>query len=414
MMTLRLNLLLASCMLVSFLVAQDDQVTGRPTAEFQFEAMEHDFGWVLQDSRNPHVFTFKNTGNVPLIIESAVGSCGCTVPRYHNAPILPGEEGEIEVVYSPGKQEGHQLKTVTVIANTKPAQTLLRIHAEVLTADPGVPSEAYTFEPLPPPVDPGGDTQVYVDGEMVRVSEQAMEDVPVEPATFDPLNGRSTVGEKAHGPTTELRFEEMEHDFGQIPQGSENPHVFRFKNTGTVPLIIENAIGSCGCTVPFYAKDPIMPGEESEIHVVYKPGKQEGTQQKTVTITANTAPGETQLKIRAEVLVVDSVTAPSLFVIDEEHEKERTAIETVSPGCFVIFPNPTSSELRLDLKEHIGRSAQVRIHDQTGREMLQTRIADINSETSRLDVASFPGGIYVVTIQVEDGQPMSQCFVVSK
>jgi hypothetical protein len=206
----------------------------------------------------------------------------------------------------------------------------------------------------------------------------------------------------------------MQHDFGQILQGSENPFVFRFKNTGDVPLIIENATGSCGCTVPFYAKVPILPGEESEIHIVYKPGKQEGNQHKTVTITANTEPVQTLLRVTAEVLVVDSVIAPSLFALDEEHAIDRALIEDASPGCFVLFPNPTSNELRLDLKEHIGRSAQVQIHDGTGKQMLQTRIAAISSEASRLDVTSFPAGIYIATIQVEGGQPMSQCFVVDR
>lgn len=188
----------------------------------------------------------------------------------------------------------------------------------------------------------------------------------------------------------------------------------KFKNIGDVPLTITDAKGSCGCTVPFFAKEPIMPGEESEIHVVYKPGKQEGYQQKTVTITANTQPAETMLRIKAEVLVVDSVSAPSFFALEGEHEQDRMAIEAVNPGCFVIFPNPTSHELRLDLKEHIGRAADVRIHDETGREMLQTHINEINSEASRLDVAPFAPGIYIATVQVEGEAPMSQCFVVDK
>jgi len=393
-MALRLNLFLASCTLVSFLRAQDGPVIA-PTTEVQFQATEHDFGWVLQDSRNTHVFKFTNTGSDPLIIESAVGSCGCTVPDYTKAPILPGEESRIEVVYSPGKQEGHQEKTVTIVANTRPTQTRLRIHAEVLTAAPVVASKPYVFEPLPPPVEP----------ESVTRSR-----------TFDPLSSMDPpiVEAVEVGPLTMVQFEAMEHDFGQVFQGSENPHVFKFKNTGDVPLLITDAKGSCGCTVPFYAKEPILPGEESEIHIVYKPGKQMGQQHKTVTITANTEPKQTLLRITADVLVVDSVTAPSLFALDEAYAQERAAIEAVSPGCFVLFPNPTSDELRLDLKEHIGKSAEVRIHDTSGRDMLRTSITHISSETSRVDVTSFPAGIYIATIQVEGGPPMSQCFVVSR
>ncbi|MFN6115158.1 MAG: DUF1573 domain-containing protein [Flavobacteriales bacterium] len=387
-MKLRHPFLLASCLFVSVLVAQDQQGQARPTTTVQFEAMEHDFGRIMQDSKNPHVFKFRNTGSVPLIIENATGSCGCTVPQYSTAPVPPGEEGTIEVNYSPGKHAGQQVKTVTLVANTFPAETQLRIHAEVLTAEPTSTYEPYIFAPLPPPAEPVFDPMALVDEETAEGGVEI--------------------------PTTTVQFDAMEHDFGDIYQGSENPYVFRFTNTGSAPLVIENAKGSCGCTVPFYAKEPIMPGETSEIHVVYKPGKQQGPQTKSVTLMANTEMGMTILRIKANVLVVDSVTAPTLFAIEEEHEEARKAIDAVNPGCFVLFPNPTSGDLRLDLKEHIGRSAQVQIHDGTGRVMLQTRIAEISSESSRLDVSAFPDGIYIATVQVDGLSPMSQCFVVNK
>ena len=106
---------------------------------------------------------------------------------------------------------------------------------------------------------------------------------------------------KPQAPATNVSFAQMAHDFGNIKQDSENKHVFEFTNTGENPLIIENAKGSCGCTVPEYPKEPIMPGEKGEIKVVYKPGKQQGSQNKTVTITANTTPKDTRLSISADV-----------------------------------------------------------------------------------------------------------------
>lgn len=218
----------------------------------------------------------------------------------------------------------------------------------------------------------------------------------------------------APAPTTTVRFEAMEHDLGQVLQGSENPHVFRFRNTGTVPLLITDAKGSCGCTVPYYAKEPILPGQESEVHVVYKPAKQQGRQSKAVTLTANTEPGQIVLRITADVLVNDAATEPSFIAAEEGRERDRQAIEAVSPGCFVLFPNPTSQELRLDLKEHIGRPAQVRIHDTSGKAMLSTTIASISSASSRLDISAFPVGTYVCTIEVDGKAPMSQCFVVNR
>jgi len=117
----------------------------------------------------------------------------------------------------------------------------------------------------------------------------------------DPL--KTTAAKTAPaGPVTTMEFEETNHDFGTISQDSENTKVFAFTNTGTEPLIIENAKGSCGCTVPEYPKEPIAPGEQGEIKVVYKPGKQKNAQSKNVTITANTLPEKSVLTIKANVL----------------------------------------------------------------------------------------------------------------
>ncbi len=106
---------------------------------------------------------------------------------------------------------------------------------------------------------------------------------------------------KPSGPPTSIKFEKEEHDFGKVKQDTQNKYKFKFKNTGSNPLIIENAVGSCGCTVPTYPKEPVAPGGSGEIEVVYSPGKQKGQQQKTVTVTANTDPRETRVQIKAEV-----------------------------------------------------------------------------------------------------------------
>lgn len=103
-------------------------------------------------------------------------------------------------------------------------------------------------------------------------------------------------------PKTSVKFENMEHDFGKVQQDTENKYLFSFTNTGDEPLVISNAVGSCGCTVPTYPKEPIQPGKSGQIEVVYSPGKQVGSQVKTVSITANTEPTVTQINIRAEVL----------------------------------------------------------------------------------------------------------------
>ena len=106
---------------------------GRTKTNIKFAAMNHDFGTIQQDSKNTKIFNFTNSGTEPLIIESAKGSCGCTVPKFPKEPILPGKTSEIEVVYSPGKQKGSQTKSITIIANTNPTSTVLNISANVET-----------------------------------------------------------------------------------------------------------------------------------------------------------------------------------------------------------------------------------------------------------------------------------------
>jgi len=112
----------------------------------------------------------------------------------------------------------------------------------------------------------------------------------------------STKPAKPEPPKTSIAFAKETFDFGNIKQNStNNKYVFKFTNTGDKPLIIENAKGSCGCTVPVWPKEPILPGGTGEIEVDYKPGKQKGNQRKTVTVTANTEPKDTRIVISAFV-----------------------------------------------------------------------------------------------------------------
>jgi hypothetical protein len=100
---------------------------------------------------------------------------------------------------------------------------------------------------------------------------------------------------------TSIQFAESVHDFGTINEGLKVEHVFRFKNTGENPLVLKDARASCGCTVPEYTKDPIAPGEEGELKVIYDSSNKEGEIEKSVTVIANTEPAATELKVRAKI-----------------------------------------------------------------------------------------------------------------
>jgi uncharacterized cupredoxin-like copper-binding protein len=97
-----------------------------------------------------------------------------------------------------------------------------------------------------------------------------------------------------------MTFNETEFDFGTIDQGTNVEHVFKFTNTGSAPLVIVDAKGSCGCTVPSYSKSPVAPGEEGELLVKFN-GSGKNQISKTVTITANTESGKEVIKIKALV-----------------------------------------------------------------------------------------------------------------
>jgi len=101
--------------------------------------------------------------------------------------------------------------------------------------------------------------------------------------------------------TTTLSFNTMEHDFGNVVVGQDYTFKFVVKNTGSSPLIIEDAKASCGCTVPKKPEQPIKPGQSDVIEVTFSPKPGQGVTSKSVTVTANTVPKITTLTIRANV-----------------------------------------------------------------------------------------------------------------
>ena len=100
----------------------------------------------------------------------------------------------------------------------------------------------------------------------------------------------------------EIVFEEEFHDFGEINEGLVAEHVFSFKNEGEGPLIISNAQGSCGCTVPVWPRQPIAPGATGEIKVSFNSTGRAGKQDKRVTLTTNAVPQTKVLNITSTVI----------------------------------------------------------------------------------------------------------------
>lgn len=98
----------------------------------------------------------------------------------------------------------------------------------------------------------------------------------------------------------EISFETEVHDFGTLPYGGDGGYDFKFTNSGKEPLVITNARGSCGCTVPSWPKEPILKGHSGMIHVQYDT-KRPGPFTKTVTVSSNAKTAEKVVTIKGNV-----------------------------------------------------------------------------------------------------------------
>ncbi len=102
-----------------------------PKTRITYKEAKVDLGETTEGTKVKHSFEFQNTGNEPLIIQSAQGSCGCTVPNYPKEPIAPGAKGKIDIEFDSNGRPGSNTKTVTVVANTNPATTELSFTVKV-------------------------------------------------------------------------------------------------------------------------------------------------------------------------------------------------------------------------------------------------------------------------------------------
>jgi len=113
--------------------------------------------------------------------------------------------------------------------------------------------------------------------------------------TADIVTNSQSADGKNNLPVSMIRFEEDTFRFGEVLEGEKVTHAFRFKNIGNNDLIISNASGSCGCTVPEWPKEPVKPGQVGIINVVFDSDRRAGKAEKSVTVYANTEPSKHML-----------------------------------------------------------------------------------------------------------------------
>jgi len=217
---------------------------------------------------------------------------------------------------------------------------------------------------------------------------------------------------------TTMEFDETTFDFGTIISGEKVSFFAEFKNTGDKPLVIKAAKGSCGCTIPKWPKEPIMPGATSQMLIEFNSKGKHGKTSKRVTITANTEPAQTFLTITG-MIEKDEVVIPikkegALAITPNDIPKTNINKLPQAKDCFAIFPNPTSDILKLELKEYLGKSADIRIFSSKGETKEAKRVDEISGDIIEFQVRDYPAGTYYVNIRIGKEVVSTKCFVVGK
>lgn len=98
----------------------------------------------------------------------------------------------------------------------------------------------------------------------------------------------------------DIEWKKTSHDFGEIVQGTKAKYTFTFLNKGAVPIVINNAAASCGCTVPNFSKEPVPPGAMGSVTVIFDSSGKNGNFSKNVTVTTNL--GQSILFIKGNIV----------------------------------------------------------------------------------------------------------------
>jgi hypothetical protein len=116
----------------------------------------------------------------------------------------------------------------------------------------------------------------------------------------------------------QFKFENELFDFGEIAEGPQATHEFKFKNVGKEPLILSNVKASCGCTTPSWTKEPVLPGKDGSIAATYNTQGRPGPFSKAITITSNAGEATKVITIKGNVITAEQdkslpVKSPSLL-----------------------------------------------------------------------------------------------------
>jgi ribosomal protein L30E len=294
-------------------------------AKIQFSETKHDFGKV-NETNGPvsHVFSFKNTGNAPLVIQNVETSCGCTSPEYTREPVQPGKSGIVKATFDPTGRPNYFDKNLTVVSNAENNHVVLTIkgnvEAKVLTVEEQYPFiidkvrfknnilELYrvlssstrteslemintgttpaiiSFENVPPyitmksdpvslPAGEKGTIQCTYNASKKKDYGVSTDDITVKvKSTKGVLTVRANIEEDFSTLTpAELenapvfKYDNTNYQFSTIKKGSKATGTFEITNSGKSDLIIRKITNSCTCIKSTISSNTIKPGKSATL-----------------------------------------------------------------------------------------------------------------------------------------------------
>ncbi|HQI41749.1 MAG: hypothetical protein B6D44_10600 [Ignavibacteriales bacterium UTCHB2] len=193
------------------------------------QQVDYDFGNITQGDIVSHTFILSNNGGDLLKITDVRASCGCTAANPTKRELKPGESSNLEVTFNSKGRKGPQVKTVNVTTNDPDRKDIL------LTIKCNI----------------------------------------IEPVVKENKSG------------ARIYFEETQHDFGKVKEGTKVEYTFKFENKGTEPLVVKDVKTSCGCTAAVVSSNTLKPGEVGSLKVGFDTKNRVGRNSKSVTIVSN-------------------------------------------------------------------------------------------------------------------------------
>jgi hypothetical protein len=301
---------------------------GFAQAKIQFSEVKHDFGNIKErDGHVSHVFTFKNTGNAPLVIQNVETSCGCTSPEYTKEPVQPGKSGIVKATFDPSGRPNYFDKNLTVISNAENNKVVLNIkgnvEAKTLTVEEQYPFavdkvrfknsilELYKVlatgtrtekfevintgttpailnfenvpahisikaEPVSIPAGAKGTIHCTYNAAKKKDFGLVTDDITVKVKSIkgtltvraDIEEDFSTLTPDAIAKAPFVKVDKSNYQFGIIKKGSRTTGTFELKNEGKSDLIIRKIVNSCDCirsSIP--ANTVVKPGKSVTLNL---------------------------------------------------------------------------------------------------------------------------------------------------